>query len=576
MLSFLQIPRASFDVKFPPLWHSAMFWAFASLVVHVCQRLVEHTAASVDRSSRKISASQAALSIGCMVWALDVAGFFMYEGLAFHRLDLVPALAALITMAIASRLTVPTLSTSTRRHRIILAGCLLAAGMVAAHAMLAARYVADGSRIQWLPALLSLALAACIACFTAMRHRLAKMQGLARPNTSANWPDWFFCGGAILVLHWLLINSLPLRGPLPPAGAATPPDGAVLVGMVLVFALAMGADQLFNVRFDQGRQHLFRQGLTLLRASNTALTPAKDAQLALIADHLDELLRPERLALYFQPIANLRAGSIHLEALLRISHARLGSVHPELFFLVCELQGRTAEVDRMILRNALDHAQSWHAGGQPAAISVNVAPGTLLADDFAGWLTAELERRELPQHALRLEMTEHAIIASGPGMADAMGHLDSAGIHVVMDDFGAGYSSLGVLADLPISGIKCDRLFLRRVPQDLRRQALLRQVAAMSRELGLQVIVEGVETPEELRIVVQSGIDSIQGYLFARPIPASDIPHWLASVAPARLRAMDGLLGSPNQAHVTVPVGKRDGALLASGLTLHSGPVKSG
>ena len=541
MLSFLQMPRVSFDVKFPPLWHGAMFWAFASLVVHVCQRLVEHTAASVDRSSRRISASQAALSIGCMVWALDVAGFFMYEGLPRQELELAPALAALISMAFASRLTIPTLSTSTRKHRIILAGCWLAGGMIAAHAMLAARYVADFSRVNWVAALLAVTLAACIACYTAIRHRAAKMHGLATPNTSRNWTDWVYCGGAILVLHWLLINAFPLRDAL---SVNTPrePDGMVLLGMVLVFAVAVAVEQLFNVRFDRGRQHLFRQGLTMLRASNTSLTPAKDSQLALIADHLDELLRPDLLALHFQPIANLRTRTLHLEGLLRISHARLGHINPELFFLVCELQGRTAEVDRMILCNALDHAQQWHAQGQPAAISVNVAPGTLLAEDFAAWLSAELAQRDLPENALRLEMTEHAIIASGPGMSHAMGHLDSAGIHVVMDDFGAGYSSLGVLADLPISGIKCDRLFLRRVPQDLRRQALLRHVAAMSRELGLHVIVEGVETAEELRIVVQSGIDSIQGYLFARPIPACDIPHWLTHVAPARLEAMAQLL----------------------------------
>ena len=111
-----------------------------------------------------------------------------------------------------------------------------------------------------------------------------------------------------------------------------------------------------------------------------------------------------------------------------------------------------------------------------------------------------------------------------------------------MDDFGAGYSSLGVLADLPIAGIKCDRLFLRKIPQDLRRQALLRHVAAMARELGLPVIVEGVETVEELRIVLASGIDSMQGYLFARPIPAADIPHWLDHIAPARMEAMAELI----------------------------------
>lgn len=573
MLSLLQMPRVPFDVKFPPLWHAVMFWVFASLVTHVCQRLVEHTAASVDRSSRKISASQAALSIGCMVWALDVAGFFMYEGLPLQELELLPALAALITMAVASRLTVPTLSTSTRKHRLVFAGCCLAAGMVAAHAMLAARYVVDFSRIHWVPALLALLLAACIACYTAIRHRSAKMRGMIHTHTSRNWKDWVYCGGAIVLVHWLLINAFPLYRHLP-AQAPQEQDHMALLAIVVVFAAAVAVEQLLNMRSDRGRQRLFRRGLSMLRASNTSLTPAKDAQLALIADHLDELLTADRLALHFQPIANLRSQTIHLEALLRISHERLGHINPELFFLVCELQGRTAEVDRLILCNALNHARQWHSLGQPTAISVNVAPGTLLAEDFAPWLSAELAKRCLPECALKLEMTEHAIIASGPGMSQAMGHLGSAGIHVVMDDFGAGYSSLGVLADLPISGIKCDRLFLRRVPQDLRRQALLRHVAAMSRELGLHVIVEGVETAEELRIVAQSGIDSIQGYLFARPIPAADVSRWLTHVAPDRLLAMDEFL-SP-AATAPLAVGLREKALLTNHLVMGHGGLTGG
>jgi len=107
---------------------------------------------------------------------------------------------------------------------------------------------------------------------------------------------------------------------------------------------------------------------------------------------------------------------------------------------------------------------------------VNVAPVTLLEPDFAQWLGAKLQRRGLPWGTLQLEMTEHAIIACGAHMVQAINDLRMLGVGVFMDDFGAGYSSLGVLADLPISGIKCDRLFVRQLPQDPRRQSLLRHV----------------------------------------------------------------------------------------------------
>ena len=102
MVSIWHDATVAFAVGFPPLLQSLLFWIFASLVVHVCQRLVEHTAFSVDPSSRRISASQAALCIGCIVWALDVVGLFMYAELAHHVLELVPALSGLLIMAVSA------------------------------------------------------------------------------------------------------------------------------------------------------------------------------------------------------------------------------------------------------------------------------------------------------------------------------------------------------------------------------------------------------------------------------------------------------------------------------------------
>ncbi|WP_311222759.1 MULTISPECIES: EAL domain-containing protein [unclassified Acidovorax] len=531
---------ASFAVPFPQWQEAGAYWVFASLVVVMCQRLVEHAASAVDWSSRHINGARAGMAIGCIVWAMDVAGFFMYESVTPRGLDLGAALASLLVMVASCRLTVPALSSSSSKLHTAGAGIGLAVGATLAHCVLAYPYVEDFTALNPLAATLSLALAGAISVCTALRHRSAKLNGLTATGAAARAADWVLCGGAILVLHWLLCNMFAIQ--LEPLGVATETD-PLLLGCVVLFAAMLALDQLVTIRHDKGRQQLLRQGLRMMRASNTPLTPERDAQLSLIADHLRELLVPRQLALHFQPIVNLREETLHLEALLRLQHPRLGAVNPELFFLVCELHGVTAQVDRLILRNALDHARDWQQrSGQQAVISVNVAPVTLLAPDFSAWLAREMAQRGLPEHLLKLELTEHAIIASGPGMSHAIGQLSSAGVHVVMDDFGAGYSSLGVLADLPIAGIKCDRLFLRKIPQDLRRQALLRHVAAMARELGLPVIVEGVETVEELRIVLASGIDSMQGYLFARPIPAADIPHWLDHTAPARMEAMAELI----------------------------------
>lgn len=531
----------AFAVGFPPLLQCLLFWLFASLVVHVCQRLVEHTAFSVDPSSRRISASHAALCIGCIVWALDVVGLFMYAELAHHAaaLDLVPALSGLIIMVVSARLTIPTLSTGASKARIAVAGLCLAVGMLVAHFTITRDQVQDFASVNWTAIALAFAIAMGIATVTSMRHRSARLSVLTPRYRRQSWDEKVLCGAAILLLHWLLVNTFALHARTPRGE----PESHALLGIVLVFGIALAMEQLSNMRFDTGRQQLLRRGLSMMRVSNMAQNPERDMQLSLIADHLPSLLRPHRLALHFQPILDFRQQGAQFEALLRITDKTLGPINPEMFLLVCELQGRTVEVDRTILANALDCVKSWQAQGlHDVTISVNVAPLTLLEDSFVPWLRGELAQRALPPRALKLELTEHAIIALGAQMVAAMQRLRTLGVAVVMDDFGTGYSSLGMLADLPIAGIKCDRLFVQQLPQDRRRQSLLRHIGTLAQEFGLSVVVEGVETAEELRILRSVGLHGIQGYVYSRPMPAADVPAWHETQMQPRRAALQELV----------------------------------
>ncbi|MDH4416713.1 MAG: EAL domain-containing protein [Acidovorax sp.] len=523
MVSIWHDAVQAFAVDFPPLLQCLLFWVIASLVVHVCQRLVEHTAYSVDACSRRISGSHAALCIGCIVWALDVVGLFMYEEMAPHVLELVPALSGLIIMAVSARLTIPTLCTSASKRRIMATGVLLATGVLAAHFTLTRGHVHSFAQVNWLAIALSMVVAIAITTLTSIRHRSAKLSVLTPRFRPQSWEDKVLCGAAILLLHWLLVNTFPLHLGTPLGDS----EGIALLVVIIVFGVTVALEQLTNIRWDAGRQRLLRQGLSLMRASHMPQNPTHDMELSLVADHLGTLLQPERLALHFQPIVDFKHHGVQFEALLRVSNDTLGNVNPETFLLVCELQGQTASVDRMILSNALDHVKAWQSHGlENTSISVNVAPITLLDENFAKWLRAELARRELPPDTLKLEMTEHAIIALGSQMVGAIDELATMGVAVLMDDFGAGYSSLGMLADLPIAGIKCDRLFVRQLAQDKRRQSLLRHIGALAQEFGLSVVVEGVETVQELQALTAIGLHNIQGYVFSRPIPADDIPAW--------------------------------------------------
>ncbi len=536
VVSIWQDATQAFGVDFPPPMYSLLYWGFASLVVHVCQRLVEHTAFSVDPCSRRISASHAALCTGCIVWALDVVGLFMYSELSHRALDLGPALGCLLVMVFSSRLTIPALSTSTSIRSLIPAGLGLALGMLSGHFLLARSYVAHFSEVNGLAIALAFATAFGVACYTAIRHRAAKMSALTPRYTPQNWMDKLICGGAILVLHWLLLNCFPLQKP----AAGGPTNGLTLLAVLLVFTLALTVEQLRNIRSDQVRQHLQRLGLSLMRVIPAQQKPpAHDIHLSLIADHLPRLLNRNSLTLHFQPIVNLYGPQVHYEALLRLNDPLLGPLSPDAFFLVCELQGKTSQVDRLILANALDAAQGWLAQGMRSSkVCVNVAPVTLLEPDFAQWLGAKLQRRGLPWGMLQLELTEHAIIACGTHMVQAINDLRTLGVGVFMDDFGAGYSSLGVLVDLPISGIKCDRLFVRQLPQDPRRQSLLRHVVRLARDLHLEVVVEGVETEQELQSVLESGIGNVQGYFFSKAMPPEAVPQWHQAYRPAQINLL--------------------------------------
>ncbi len=536
-LSTLSVPGHS---VLPQLLPAAGLWGAASFVVYACQRLAENASMSVDRASRKVSDSLASVGIGCIVWALDFVACALRDDMPLHGWPLLPSLAALLVVILTCRLTVPALISRNSWRSALLAGIGMASGVVLAHMMIVTGYFAIATAIDVPVLLLAFGLMVGLIVHRSWRYRGIRLRAGQAMHQNA-WCEWLACGGVIVLVHGLLSSAFVRMADGGSADLSEVHRAWVPV-MVGMFAGAMALEQYLNMRSDRGRQHFFHQGLSLMRADGARLPPQAEARLALIADHLDQLICPRKLVLHFQPIADLHSHALHLEALLRLEHKGLGRINPEHFFLACELRGKTCRVDRLILANALNHAQAWHAQGVLVPIHVNLAPSTLLQEGFVEWLGAELARRALPARHLRLELTEHAIIESAQAMSGVVDRLLGIGVQVLMDDFGSGYSSLGLLADLKIAGIKCDRSMVRNLAHDVRRQTLLRHVAAMARDLQLQVTVEGVEDAVELRLAARAGIGSIQGYLFARPMAAADVAHWLEQEAPARLRAMGRVL----------------------------------
>ncbi|WP_170979614.1 GGDEF and EAL domain-containing protein [Roseomonas sp. HF4] len=242
------------------------------------------------------------------------------------------------------------------------------------------------------------------------------------------------------------------------------------------------------------------------------------------------------LALAFQPIR--RAADLALqgfEALVRFEDPVLGTSEPDEFLPVAAEYGMMDALGRRVLHDAVSAAAAWRRDGLPAGrIAVNVAPDQLRRPGFVGELRAMADAAALPAETLVVEVTEAGALPGG-GLA-ALAALREAGFGVAIDDFGAGHSSLARLRDLPASSLKFDRAFTERLPGAEADRALLAGLVRLADALGLATVAEGVETPAQLAALREAGVQACQGWLLGRPMPARDVPGFLAGAAgPLRL-----------------------------------------
>jgi diguanylate cyclase (GGDEF)-like protein len=229
------------------------------------------------------------------------------------------------------------------------------------------------------------------------------------------------------------------------------------------------------------------------------------------------------IELHYQPKLSLEDGEIvGVEALVRW---RRGAelVPPGEFLPQVERSGLIRELTLSVLETAAADCARWRSVGLDLTVAVNLSPPNLLdlgiADDIAGVLRA----CALPPDALELELTESALMVDRMGASGVLGALRTLGASLAIDDFGTGYSSLALLRELPVDTLKIDRSFVSGMGTGRGDEAIVRSVVALGRDLGLTVVGEGVETPAELDALAEFGCDVAQGFLIARPVPATDV-----------------------------------------------------
>ncbi|MCO8272027.1 bifunctional diguanylate cyclase/phosphodiesterase [Actinoplanes sp. TRM 88003] len=246
----------------------------------------------------------------------------------------------------------------------------------------------------------------------------------------------------------------------------------------------------------------------------------------------------EQLRLVFQPVVALPSvRPVGAEALLRWTHPTLGAVRPDEFIPVAEESGLINRIGAWVLEQACIQLAEWLARGHDVWVSVNLSPKELHAADYAGQVADVLERHGVPPQRLVLEVTEHAVATDMEELISRLTELRGTGVRIALDDFGAGYSSLGQLRTLPVDILKIDHALVAE-PESRTGMAapLVDVVVNMGHRLGLEVLAEGIGTPAQRAVVEEAGCRLGQGSLFGWGVPAEHLEAQLQTLrqSPAR------------------------------------------
>ena len=243
---------------------------------------------------------------------------------------------------------------------------------------------------------------------------------------------------------------------------------------------------------------------------------------------LRQAVARDELVLHFQPQVDLGSGRLcGLEALLRWQHPERGLLQPQAFLGALDDPALAACVGEWVIQTAGRQLAAWR--GTPLAdvpVSVNVSPLQLRGSTLVRTLNEMLGQTGIRADRLEIEVTEHALVDNHLGAGDTLRDCHQLGVGIALDDFGTGFSSLSVLHQHPISRIKIDQSFCRRLPDDPKALAIVRAMIDMARNLSVDVVAEGIETEAQARCLQEAGCHQVQGFLFARRAPATAVEAW--------------------------------------------------
>jgi diguanylate cyclase (GGDEF)-like protein/PAS domain S-box-containing protein len=248
-----------------------------------------------------------------------------------------------------------------------------------------------------------------------------------------------------------------------------------------------------------------------------------------IEHELRGALGRNEFSLYYQPQVSLSNGSLcGAEALLRWNSPKLGMVMPAEFIPMAEDIGLIVQIGEWVIRQACAQARAWHDSSLALLpVAVNVSAQQVAAGTLVQVVKNALAQSGLPPRYLEIELTESVLMRDTDMALQQIAALRELGVRISLDDFGTGYSSLGYLSRFTLDKLKIDQCFIRDIITDARSAAIARATIALAHGLGLTVIAEGVENPEQLEYLRAAGCDEIQGFLISRPAPPGELAEFL-------------------------------------------------
>jgi diguanylate cyclase (GGDEF)-like protein len=308
----------------------------------------------------------------------------------------------------------------------------------------------------------------------------------------------------------------------------------VSVGLCIFPDCADGSDSLLKnadaalYEAKQGGRnafHVFNQGMVVATADKMEFE--HDLRHALINGEL---------SLHYQPQVSCVTGEvIGVEALLRWTHPRRGSIAPAQFIPLAEATGLIVPIGEWAIRTAChDGKELQNSLGRELAVAVNLSPRQFRQKNLAAQVEAALRESGLPPQCLEIEITEQTLMSNSPTTNETLMQLRQLGVKIAIDDFGTGFSSFSYLLQYKVDRLKIDRSFVNRSADDPNAAAIVRAIITMAHGLNLKVVAEGVETDGQLNFLLRRRCDEAQGYYFGRPVPADMVREATRQIAKQR------------------------------------------